>query len=198
MFRSFQGALAATVLTLLAYTTGKGTADDLADQNMRQIHSRIEEHLTQLLEMPPAINRLNRRMLATGELSLSDVDANRVPVFETLNIFDAVSSVVLGKATGQTMWVIRYPGETTYEYAIKRAPDAHMEEYPLDDQGGIGGARLSKYEYYPTVRPWYKAAIAADGPTWGEVYIWVRNGRGEPWASPTSSPTAIGTARSWA
>lgn len=178
----------ATVLTFLAYTTGKHTADDLADQNMRQIHQRIEEHLTQLLDMPAAINKLNRRMLATGELSLTDVDTNRVPVFEILNIFEAVSSVVIGKKTGQTMWVIRYPGETTYEYAIKRSPDANMEEYPLDDHGGIAGGRLSEYDFHPTLRPWYKAAIAADEPTWGEVYIWVRNGQGETLGIPYVEP----------
>ena len=74
--------------------------------------------------MPPAINELNKRMLATGELSLSEVDRNRVPIFETLNIFQAVSSVVISKAAGETMWVIRYPGESTYEYAIKRSPEA--------------------------------------------------------------------------
>ena len=178
----------ATVLTVLAYTTGLRSADDLANQNMEQIHSRIEEHLTRLLDMPPAINELNKRMLATGQLSLEDVDRDRVPVFETLNIFTAVSSIVIGKATGQAMWVIRYPGETTYEYAIKRTPDAKMEEYPLGDAGQIAGDRLSQYEFHPTLRPWYKAAIAADGPTWGEVYVWVRNGRGETLGVPYVEP----------
>jgi len=110
--------IVATVLTYLSFTTGKRSADDLAGQNMNQIHSRIEEHLSQLLDMPPAIGELNKRMLNTGEMSLSDVDRNRVPVFDILNIFPAVSSIVIGKATEEVMWVIRYPGETTYEYAI--------------------------------------------------------------------------------
>ncbi|MHC4562934.1 MAG: SpoIIE family protein phosphatase [Planctomycetota bacterium] len=180
--------IVAGVLTWLAYTTGKRSADDLANQNMQQIHSRIEEHLTRLMNMPPAINELHKRMLAKGQLSLTDVDGDRVPVFETLNIFQAVSSVVISKAAGQTMWVIRYPGEMTYEYAIKRSPDAPMFEYPLGESGEIVGEALSEYKYHPTVRPWYKAAIAADGPTWGEVYIWVRGGKGETLGVPYVEP----------
>lgn len=178
----------ASVLTLLAYSTGKRSADDLANQNMRQIHSRIEEHLTRLLDLPPAMNELNKRMLDTGELSLEDVDQNRIPVFETLNIFQAVSSIVIGSARGETMWVIRYPGETTYEYAIKRKPDADMMEYTLGDTGQINSEQLSAYDFHPTLRPWYIAAIEADGPTWGNVYVWVRNGQGETLGVPYVEP----------
>jgi serine phosphatase RsbU (regulator of sigma subunit) len=178
----------AFVLTLLAYTTGKRSADDLANQNMLQIHGRIEEHLTRLLDMPSAINELNKRMLDTGEMSLSDADRNRVPVFETLNIFQAVSSVVIGSAEGPTMWVIRYPGETTYEYAIKDAPASNMVEYTLGNGGVINSEQLSSYAWQPTVRPWYTAAIEADGPTWGEVYIWLRNGVAETLGVPYVEP----------
>lgn len=127
--------LVAGVLTWAAYTSGKRAADDLAERNTRRVHTRIEEHLTRLMDMPPAINRLHRRMLAKGQLSLTDMDRNRVPIFETLNIFPAVSSVVIGKASGEAMWVIRYPGETTYEYAVKRSPDGLMTAYCLGEGG---------------------------------------------------------------
>jgi sigma-B regulation protein RsbU (phosphoserine phosphatase) len=183
----------AVALSLVAFVQGRSTANHLANQSMGQIHSRIEDHLSRLLDMPPAIAALTKRMLASGELSLADMDRNRLPVAGTLTIFQAVSSVVIGRATGEVMWVIRYPGESTYEYAIKRSPEAKMEEYPLGDGGRIAGERLSEFDFHTTERPWYKAAIAADGPTWGDVYIWVRNGRGEtlgiPYVEPYRDPT---------
>ena len=83
-------------LSTVAFVQGRSTADDLASQNMRQIHQRIEEHLSRLMDLPPAINELNKRLLDKGQLSLTDVDQNRVPVFETLDIFQAVSSIVIG------------------------------------------------------------------------------------------------------
>jgi len=188
-------AVVVMVLSLVAFIQGRSAASNLADQNIQQIHRRIEGHLTRLLATPPAINQLNKRMLATGELSFSDVDRNRKPVFETLNIFQTVSSVVIGKQTGEVMWVIRYPGESTYEYAVKRSPEAKMEEYSLGGGGSIAGQRLSEYDFNTTGRPWYRAAIAADGPTWGEVYVWVRNGKGETLGIPYVEPCRDGERR---
>src|SRR5277367_1344357 len=101
----------AIVLTVLAYQTAQRTVNDLADQNMRQIHQRIEAHLNQLMNLPPAINELNKSRLGEGLISLQDPARSRDPVYETLRTFPDVSSIVLGSATGQVMWVIRYPGE---------------------------------------------------------------------------------------
>lgn len=140
------------------------------------------------MDMPPAINELTKILIKRGQLSLSDVVRNREPVFEMLNIFRAVSSIVLSKATGETMWVIRYPGESTYEYAIKRTPDALMEEYTLGSHGQVVSEQLTEYRWYPHVRPWYKDAIAANGPTWGSVYVWLRGGKAETLGVPYVEP----------
>ncbi|MCE9589398.1 MAG: SpoIIE family protein phosphatase [Planctomycetes bacterium] len=169
----------ACVLVLLGHATATQTANDLAGQNMRQIHARIESHLAHLMSLPPAINELNKLRLRDGQMSLGDPQRSRKPVFETLRIFPDVSSIVLGKATGEAMWVIRYPGEKTYEYAIKPAPGAKMNEFTLSASGEQVGGALSAFDYEPSARPWYRAAMEAGGPTWGDVYVWVRNGKGE-------------------
>ena len=54
---------AAIALTWLAYRTGSQTASDLASQSIQQIHARIENHLDHLMDLAPAINRLNRARL---------------------------------------------------------------------------------------------------------------------------------------
>jgi len=169
----------AAVLTVLAYRTAQRTVSDLAGQNMRQIHQRIEAHLNQLMDLPPAINQLNRGRLEEGTLSLNDPARNRKPIYETLRTFPDVSSIVLGGATGQEMSIIRYPGESSYEYSIKDQPDSLMDEYAMGADGQIGKAPLRSSAFHTTARPWYRAAIEADGPTWGNVYVWVRGGKGE-------------------
>ena len=45
----------ASALTWLTCTTGRQSAADLANQSMQQAYNRIEEHLTRLLDMPPAL-----------------------------------------------------------------------------------------------------------------------------------------------
>jgi phosphoserine phosphatase RsbU/P len=169
----------ATILTLLAYTTAQRTVSDLAGQNMRQIHQRIEAHLNQLMDLPPAIDELNRSRLRDGVLSLEDPARNRKTIYETLRTFPDVSSITLGSAAGQVMWIIRYPGETSYEYAIKPRPDSPMDEYTMGANGQIGPTPLRSYSFNPIIRPWYEAAIAENGPTWGSVYVWIRGGKGE-------------------
>jgi sigma-B regulation protein RsbU (phosphoserine phosphatase) len=178
----------AILLTFLAYETSRRTVSDLAGQNMRQINQRIEEHLNQLMDLPPAINQLNRSLLREGVLSLTDPGRNREPVFETQRTFPIVSSIVLGSASGQVMWIIRYPGEANYEYAIKLTPDSPMSEYAMSADGQIGAAPLRSYKFNTVGRPWYRAAIAAGGPTWGNVYVWVRGGVGTTLGVPYVEP----------
>ena len=146
----------AIVLTVLAYRTGQRTVNDLAGQNMRQIHERIEGHLNHLMDLPPAINqligsRLRRRVLALQR----PADAAARPSFETLETFPDVSSIVLASEQGQVMWVIRYPGETTYEYAIKA--EAGCADAGVRDGGGRAGSapgrRCSSYAYDPFEPP---------------------------------------------
>lgn len=155
---------------------------------MEQVHARIEAHLDQLMSLPPAINELIKQSLRDGRMSLGDPARNREPVFEILRTFPQVSSIVMGKATGEAMWVIRYPGETTYEYAIKPGPDADMQEFTLNAGGELVSGALSSFAFPTTQRPWYRAAAEAGGPTWGSVYVWMRNGQGETlgvsWVEP--------------
>jgi serine phosphatase RsbU (regulator of sigma subunit) len=168
-----------TVLTVLAYRTSQHTVSDLAGQNMRQIHRSIEAHLNQLMDLPPAIDELNHSRLQEGVISLNDPLRSRKLIYETLRTFHDVSSIVLGSATGQVMWIIRYPGETTYEFAMKAEPDSPMLEYAMASDGQIGPTPLRSYPFNTTARPWYQAAIAENGPTWGNVYVWIRGGKGE-------------------
>lgn len=182
-------------LTFLAYRTGQSSANDLAEQSIRQIHGRIENHLNHLMELPPAINQLNLGRLRDGVIALDDPARSRKTVFETLETFPDVSSIVLGSQKGQVMWVIRYPGETTYEYAIKPTPDAPMQEFAMDSAGHVGAQPLGSYPFNTVGRPWYRAAIEANEPTWGSVYVWVRGGKGvtlgvsyvEPYRDPAGS-----------
>src|SRR4051812_40160267 len=145
--------LVAALLTVLGYRTGRHAADDLAGQNMRQIHLRIESHLNHLMDLPPAINQLNRMRLNQGLIALDDPARSRSMVYQTLETFPDVSSIVLGSATGRVMWVIRYPGETTYEYAIKDQPDGRMAEYRMEADGHTAERPLREYSFDPRVRP---------------------------------------------
>jgi serine phosphatase RsbU (regulator of sigma subunit) len=44
--------------------------------------------------------------------------------------------------------------------------------------GQVGATPLNSYKFDAVNRPWYRSAIEAGGPTWGNVYVWVRGGKG--------------------
>jgi sigma-B regulation protein RsbU (phosphoserine phosphatase) len=169
----------AAVLTALAYRTEQNTAAALVSQNIEQIHSTIENHLDHLFNLLPAINQLNILRLRDDKIRLDKPDGSRRALFETIQTFPDVSSIGLGSAKGEMTWVIRYPGETNYEYAIKDSPDGLNKEYAMDQNGEIGDTPLRTSRFDPTARPWYQAAVQANGPTWGSVYVWLRGGKAE-------------------
>lgn len=176
------------ILVSLAYRSGKSTADELAGQEIRQIHQRIEAHLDSLMNLPPAIDQLNLARLRGHLLALDDPGRNPQLIVQTLQIFPDVSSIVLGSADGRVMWFIRYPGEASYEYAIKSTPNSPMQEHRVSPDGQIDPHILRTYQYTPVVRPWYHDAVQANAPTWGNVYAWIRGGKvvtlGIPYVQP--------------
>src|SRR5262249_13775803 len=121
----------ALVLIILAYKTGQQSVSDLAGQRISQIHERIESHLNHLMDLPPAINRINLSRLREGVLVIDDPARGRKLVYETLEAFPEISSIVLGSAKGHDVATIRYPGETSYTYAIKDALDGPMRDYVM-------------------------------------------------------------------
>ncbi len=51
-----------------------------------------------------------------------------------------------------------------------------LVEYRVGNDG-VFGEQLATYSYDPRTRPWYLAAVNADGPTWSEPYAWVGGGK---------------------
>jgi sigma-B regulation protein RsbU (phosphoserine phosphatase) len=178
----------ALVLTFLAYRTEQRSAGELVSQNIRQIHGAIEHHLDDLVNLLPAINQLDLSRVRDGKIRLDKPEGSRSALFETIKTFPAVTSIGLASAKGEMTWVIRYPGETAYEYGLKDSPDGLMDEYAMDDSGGIGDKPLRTSEFNPAQRPWYQAAVDARGPTWGNVYVWVRGGKGVTLGVPYVNP----------
>jgi sigma-B regulation protein RsbU (phosphoserine phosphatase) len=167
----------AVILIVLSVRTGRENATDLASQNARNIHHGIESRLNQLMSLPPAVNRMNEMRLREGMIALDNPGPARSRLFLSLQAFPDVSGIVLASAKGHATWVIRYPGETSYEYAIKASPDAPMQEYTMAPDGAIGAEPIRSFDYDPTARPWYQAAMQSADPTWGPVYTWVRGGK---------------------
>ena len=54
--------------------------------------------------------------------------------------------------------------------------------------GQLGAQPINTYVFDAVNRPWYRAAIEANQPTWGNVYVWVRGGKGVTLGVPYVEP----------
>ncbi len=161
---------AITVLALIGFFEARSTAEAIAQEELAEVHARINQRLSSLLSLPARINQLNARLIRDGQLSQQHLGSWRRWFYQELTSFSMLSGVLWGSADGRVVWVFRYPYQQKYRFGIKKDPDGDdLVEYDLQADGTLGAAVKSSYE--PLQRPWYQAAVKAGQPTWA-YYQW--------------------------
>lgn len=162
---------------LASWEVGRAT-EELVGQIVDQITSRVEQKLNDDLATAVQVTDQTAKMIRDGALDPNDLRAWRPSLFRQIDAFERISSITFGAPDGRATWIIRYPGEEGLEYAIKDdQTGAEIVEYQVAENGALGD-RIGAYVYDPRERPWYQAALAADEPTWSDVYAWVRHDGG--------------------
>ena len=119
--------VAVLVLAYLAISQARATASDLAAQNLEQIHERIRVRVDDLLTIPRRIGRVNRHMIRSGQLDPRRLRAWLPTLHEESVAFGMLSTICWGSPDGRAVWIARYPGMTTYEFAVKDHKTAEIE-----------------------------------------------------------------------
>ncbi len=171
----------AGALSVISHWQGRAAANQLAWQNMGQVHDQIRGHVCDLLQHPQRIVALNTSLLRRGVLSPDDAGQWRDTLVDQSQAFGMLSAITWGGEDGQSTWIARYRGdEEQVFYAIKdRHADKLMVQYPLHPDGQVDEEQESSFEFDPRVRPWYRAPVAADQPTWSEPFVWVGGSDGK-------------------
>ncbi len=86
------------ILSVIAWTEGKSTANDLMEQNLVRIHDRTEECLKELLNLPKRIQLINANLIGKSLLSLNNLRSWRQMLFDQLQAFNGLSSITWGSA----------------------------------------------------------------------------------------------------
>jgi serine phosphatase RsbU (regulator of sigma subunit) len=169
--------IAVVVLSLIAFGQAKSTANDLMEQNVAQIHDRIEERLGDLLNHPHRIQRINADLIIEDLLKMQKLRAWQQMLFEQAQAFKGLSSITWGGADGRSVGITRYPGESGYLFSIKdNQTDKNLQQYYVDAHGRMEKKPRKQMLFDPRDRPWYKAAVKAGKPTWTNPYARMYNG----------------------
>jgi len=165
--------LFSTVLvSWVSFTGSRAAVGDVGLQLRKEVSHRISEHLLDFLRLPHEINRRNALALQNGLVPADDPQVLISRFAEQVDLFPSVSSIYFGNALGGLANSGRDP-EHNSRYSIRTDGfvAGTFRKYAMDSRGMQGEEMSSAAGFDATARPWYKKALAANGPVWSDVYV---------------------------
>ena len=169
-----QLAAAVGLVGYLSFRNGQLAVQDLASQLRSEVSARIKGELESYFGAPHAINRLNATAFSNGDLDVEKATQGEHLLFQQMKIHPTIALVYCGSArTGEFFGILRSPDTGELQLAYSNAKSRYYRHnYRLDVRGyrqHFIGQTDSTYD--SRLRPWFKAALQAEAPTWTDVYI---------------------------
>jgi adenylate cyclase len=158
----------------LSFLNGQRAVQNLASQLRSELSARIEKELQSYFGEPHAINRINATSFAYGELDINGATSGENLLFQQMRIYPTIAFVYCGSArSGEFFGVLRSPDTGQLQLSYGNASNNFLRDYYSLDVRGSRQYFLYKADkrYDARERPWFKAAMSAEGPAWTDVYI---------------------------
>lgn len=166
-----QIVLAVGLTGYLSLRNGQHAVNDVAGQLRQEVTSRIQDALNTYLGIPKRVNQLHITALLTRTLSLDKPASRELHFGKLLQDFPEVSNTYVGTAKGELFGARESPGKTL-QLTLKNAEtQGELHYYSVDSEGRKERLEQSVPNYEPRNRPWYQAAVAAESPTWSEIFV---------------------------
>lgn len=159
----------------LSYRNGQRSVEDLTNQLMDTVSSRIEQKLISYLDAPRLVNQMTSDAVRRGELRL-DLNHSEVQreqyLWQQMQLFPTLAWMSLGSEDGDSAGVWR-PGERKeLQISLSNASTQYYGNYYLMNEEGIRTQRVKveKPAFDPRTRPWYTSARDAKHAVWTPIY----------------------------
>ncbi len=177
-----QTVVAVSLVGYLSFINGQKAVQQLVNSLQGEISDRIQEHLTDYLEKPHIIARLNAGAAQLGKLHPADLPATQRYFWQQMQIFSSVRDIYLGSKEGVFIGVRREESGQFVARITENFPQRSY--YALDDQGNPTNLLSFEPNYDPRLRPWYISAIAEKKLVWTEIYTFFQGDLGITAAQP--------------
>ena len=158
----------------LSFRNGQQAVQVLASQLRSEVSARIQGELKGYFGDPHAINRLNATAFANGDLNVGMATQGEHLLFQQMKIYPAIAFVYCGNTrSGEFFGILRSPNTGQLELSYSNSDTGYLRQhYSLDVRGYRQHPLYQTDQVYDArIRPWFKAAIDAEGPTWTDVYM---------------------------
>lgn len=158
----------------LSLRNSQQTVETLANQIRQELTARIERELQSYFETPHEINRLNSTAFARGEIDVETAQFGEAQLYQQMKIAPNVAFVYCGSSQrGEFFGVLRSPQDGSLQLSYSNSGNQFLREFYQLDVSGVRTFKQSQADkvFDARQRPWFQAALTAQGPTWTDVYI---------------------------
>ncbi|MDB9528496.1 adenylate/guanylate cyclase domain-containing protein [Oscillatoria sp. CS-180] len=169
-----QISVAVGLVGYLSFRNGQQAVQVLASQLRREVSARIQGELESYFGDPHELNRLNATAFSNGDLDIERATQGEHLLFQQMKIHPAIALTYCGSSTsGEFFGIFRSPETGQLELSYSNADSSFFRRHYSLDVRGYRQHLLSEAEqtYDARLRPWFKAAVDAEGPVWTDVYI---------------------------
>ncbi len=161
----------ALLLVTLSSITSHRIAEDLAHALVDGASERTGAEIRTYLQQAMRVSDLYARRVADGSLPDKGLTAWEPTMLQDLSTSPGVASICFGNPAGDATWLLKGPGRLEVGRVVGGKNDEAVES-AVNDAGEIQEPPLIVHHYDPRERPWWVAAMKADGPIWTPVYFW--------------------------
>ncbi|NEO84531.1 MAG: EAL domain-containing protein [Spirulina sp. SIO3F2] len=165
-------AVAVGLTGWFAWRTGQRTVHDLVVQLQLETNARIEQKLTTFLQIPPHLNRLNQNALELGYVDPHDSVALYQHFFQQAQAFEDANAIFWGDVEGEFVGNGHFNADRHQRMLAGSATGGAIQFHTVDSAGRPIILDRETLDFDPRDRSWYKAAVAAGQPTWGEIFTY--------------------------
>jgi PAS domain S-box-containing protein len=158
----------------LSLRNSQKTVETLANQIRQELTARIERELQTYFETPHEINRLNASAFARGEIDVERAEFGEAQLYQQMKIAPNIAFVYCGSSRrGEFFGVLRSPDDGSLQLSYGNSGNQFLRENYSLDVSGLRTFKISQAEkvFDARLRPWFQAAVSAQGPAWTDVYI---------------------------
>ncbi|MBE9094696.1 response regulator [Tychonema sp. LEGE 07203] len=177
-----QTVAAVSLVGYLSFINGQKAVQELVNSLQGEISDRIQEHLTNYLEKPHTIARLNASTAQLGKLETADLQATQSYFWQQMQVFSSVREIYLGSKQGEFIGVRREASGLLVAKITENFP--RRSYYALDNRGNPTNLLSYEANYDPRTRPWYIGATAANKLVWTQIYTFFEGDLGITAAQP--------------
>ncbi|MBH8565311.1 PAS domain S-box protein [Nostoc sp. CENA67] len=152
------------------------SVNNLAYQLMTEVSDRIHLYLSDYLQTPDLINRLNARASKLGQVDITNPQSlqryflGQIQEFNSARIhFINPQGGLVGAGNDERGFSVSFTENFT---------QGTLYVYGVDSQGKRQKLLVKQQNYDGTQRPFYQKALSAGKPTWTPIYVYVPSSTG--------------------